>query len=377
MRWHRIVAIARKEIIQIRRDIRSLIIVVLMPLVLMLIFGYAVRIDIKHVPVYVFDREGSQDSQDLLRRFQASEYFQVVQAVDNYSALLQAIDAGRCKLGLVIPHDFSQRLDASGAVAVQALVDATDDNTANLIFGYTEAVVRRYSQEVQLNWLHRRGQARVTVPLTVDTRTWFNEDLESRVFIIPGVLAIVMAVIGAFLTSLTIAREWERGTMEQLISTPVKPLELMLGKVVPYFAIGMLDTAICAAVGIGWFRVPFRGKFSALFAGSALFLVVVLAIGYLISVVAKTQLTASQLSLIATFLPAFLLSGFLFSIEQMPAAIRAITYVFPARYYVTIVKSVFLKGSSLSLLKGDILALSVFALVLVGLATQVLRKRLS
>jgi ABC-2 type transport system permease protein len=377
MRWHRIVAIARKEIIQIRRDIRSLIIVVLMPLVLMLIFGYAVRIDVKHVPVYVFDQEGSQDSQDLLRRFQASEYFQVVHAVDNYSALLQAIDADRCKLGLVIPYDFSQRLDASGAVAVQALVDATDDNTANLIFGYTEAVVRGYSEKVQLNWLHRRGQGRVTVPLTVDTRTWFNEDLESRVFIIPGVLAIVMAVIGAFLTSLTIAREWERGTMEQLISTPVKPLELMLGKVVPYFVIGMLDTAICAAVGIGWFRVPFRGKFSALFAGSALFLVVVLAIGYLISVVAKTQLTASQLSLIATFLPAFLLSGFLFSIEQMPAAIRAITYVVPARYYVSIVKSVFLKGSSLSLLKGDILALSIFALVLVGLATRAFRKRLS
>jgi ABC-2 type transport system permease protein len=348
-----------------------------MPLVLMLIFGYAVRIDVKHVPVYVFDQEGSQDSQDLLRRFQASEYFQVVHAVDNYSALLQAIDADRCKLGLVIPYDFSQRLDASGAVAVQALVDATDDNTANLIFGYTEAVVRGYSEKVQLNWLHRRGQGRVTVPLTVDTRTWFNEDLESRVFIIPGVLAIVMAVIGAFLTSLTIAREWERGTMEQLISTPVKPLELMLGKVVPYFVIGMLDTAICAAVGIGWFRVPFRGKFSALFAGSALFLVVVLAIGYLISVVAKTQLTASQLSLIATFLPAFLLSGFLFSIEQMPAAIRAITYVVPARYYVSIVKSVFLKGSSLSLLKGDILALSIFALVLVGLATRALRKRLS
>lgn len=376
MRWHRLAAMARKEIIQIRRDVRSLIIVVVMPVMLMLLFGYGVSLDVKHIPVYAFDREGSQESQDLLKRFQASEYFEIVQAVDNYAAIVEAIDAGRCQLGLVIPPDFSQRLRGGGPVAVQALVDATDDNTANLIFSYSEAVVRGFAQEVELDWLRRQGQGHFETPLSLDSRVWFNENLESKDFIIPGVVAIVMAVIGTFLTSLTIAREWERGSMEQLISTPVTPLEVMLGKLLPYFAIGLFDTALCTAVAIWWFEVPCRGQASTLFVSSALFLVVVLGMGFLISVVAKTQLAASQMALVATFLPAFLLSGFIFSIEQMPAVIRTITYVVPARYYVTILKSVFLKGTPLAALTRDYLALSVFALIVAGLATRAFQKRL-
>ncbi len=377
MRWHRLAAIARKEIIQILRDSRSLIIVVVMPLVLMLLFGYGVSVDIKHIPVYVFDREGSQQSQDLLKRFEASDYFDIVQSVDNYPTLLEAIDAGRCRLALVIPHDFSRQWNAGGTATVQALVDSTDDNTANLIFSYSEAVVRGFAEEVQLDWLRRQGQTRAQAPLTVDARTWFNEDLESRTFIIPGVVALVMAVIGTFLTSLTVAREWERGTMEQLVATPVTPLEVMLGKLAPYFAIGMFDAALCAAVAIWWFRVPFRGQMSTLFAGSALFLVVVLSLGFFISVVAKSQLAASQASLVATFLPAFLLSGFLFSIEQMPPVIRFLTRVVPARYYVSLLKNVFLKGTPLALLKAELLALAVFAVILGSLATRVFQKRLS
>ncbi|MFB3139718.1 MAG: ABC transporter permease, partial [Candidatus Acidiferrales bacterium] len=253
----------------------------------------------------------------------------------------------------------------------------TDDNTANLIFSYSEAVVRNFSREVQLDWLERLGQSQAPVPLTVDARIWFNENLESKAFIVPSVVAIVMAVIGAFLTALTIAREWERGTMEQLISTPVTPLEVMLGKLVPYFAIGLFDTAVCAAVAIWWFEVPFRGHVSTLFAASVLFLVAVLGLGYFISVVAKTQLAASQAALVATFLPAFLLSGFIFSIEQMPAVIRAITHLVPARYYVAILKAVFLKGAGVAALKWEMLALAVFALLLGGLATRAFQKRLS
>lgn len=378
MRWHRLAAMARKEVIQILRDTRSLIIVVVMPLTMMLLFGYGVTLDLKGVPVYAYDREGSQQSQDLLKRFQASEYFHVVKTVDNYAELVEAIDAGRCLLGLVVPHDFSQQLLAGGPVAVQALVDATDDNTANLIFSYSEAVVRGFSQEVQLDWLRRQGRSQAPFPLSLDSRTWFNENLESKGFIVPGVIAIVMAVIGTFLTSLTIAREWERGTMEQLISTPVKPLEVMLGKLVPYFAIGMFDTALCAALGVWWFGVPFRGRPSTLFASSALFLVVVLGLGYFISVVAKTQLAASQMALVATFLPAFLLSGFLFSIEQMPKAIQLFTYIVPARYYVAVLKSVFLKGTTVlgGPLRADLLALVIFAGIVAALATRAFRKRL-
>jgi len=210
----------------------------------------------------------------------------------------------------------------------------------------------------------------------VDARTWFNEDLESKAFIVPGVLALVMSVIGAFLTSLTIAREWERGSMEQLISTPVTPLEIMLGKLAPYFVIGMLNTAVCAAVAIWWFEVPFRGSLATLFVSSALFMVVVLGLGFFISVIGKSQLAASQMALVATFLPAFLLSGFLFSIEQMPAPIRAVTHLIPARYFVTILKSVFLKGSSLALLEGELAALALFAAALTLLATHSFKKKL-
>jgi ABC-2 type transport system permease protein len=189
-------------------------------------------------------------------------------------------------------------------------------------------------------------------------------------------VAIVMAVIGAFLTSLTIAREWERGTMEQLISTPVTPLEVMLGKLVPYFAIGMLDTALCTALGILIFDVPFRGQLTTLFGSSALFLVVVLGLGYLISVIAKSQLAASQIALIVTFLPAFLLSGFLFAIEQMPVALQWFTRIIPARYYVAILKSVFLKGTTIETLYAEMLALAVFALIVVTLARRAFRKQL-
>ncbi|HVP51574.1 MAG TPA: ABC transporter permease [Terriglobales bacterium] len=376
MSWHRLAAIARKELIQIWRDSRSLGIVLVMPLAMMLLFGYGVNLDMKHIPVCVFDREGSQQSQDLLKRFQSSEYFNVVFVVDSYPALVRAIDSDKARVGLVVPHDFSERLRTGETASVQAIVDATDDNTANLAVGYTQSVVSNFSDQVQVDWLRQQGRPEPKPPISVDARTWFNEDLESRAFIVPGVLALVMSVIGAFLTSLTIAREWERGTMEQLISTPVTPLEIMLGKLAPYFVIGMVNTGICAAVGIWWFQVPFRGSMPALFISSALFMMVVLGLGFFISVIGKSQLAASQMALVATFLPAFLLSGFLFSIEQMPVVIRAITHVVPARYFVTILKSVFLKGSGLALLEGELLALALFAAGLALLATHSFRKRL-
>src|SRR5581483_7273931 len=229
----RFLAIARKEVIQVLRDTRSLIIVVLMPVILVLLFGYGVSLDLKHLPIYVWDREGSQQSQDLLKRFAATEYFDILAVVNDYPTLTRALDDGRIKMALVVPWDFSQRLQDGRPVQLQALVDASDDNTANVATGYAQAIVQGYSSEVQVAWLRHRGQPAQSAPLRLEIRTWYNENLESSAFIIPGVLALVMSVIGAFLTSLTIAREWERGTMEQLISTPVSPLEIMLGKLVP------------------------------------------------------------------------------------------------------------------------------------------------
>ncbi len=376
MSLRRLFAVARKEVIQILRDSRSLMIVVIMPVTLMLLFGYGVNLDLKGLPIYVFDRDGSQQSQDLLKHFQASEYFKVERVVNNYAAITRALDDGHAKMGIVIPWDFSSRISAGGPVPVQALVDGTDDNTANVLIGYVQAVVQGYSAEIQIKWLRQHGQSIQPAPVSVETRTWYNEDLESSAFIVPGVLALVMSVIGAFLTSLTIAREWERGSMEQLISTPVSAMEIMLGKLAPYFVLGMFDVIVCAAIAIYWFHVPFRGSYVTLLVSSALFLVVVLSLGFFISVVAKTQFAASQIALLVTFLPAFLLSGFLFSIDQMPVALQWITRIMPARYYVSLLKQIFLKGTPTSMLYADLIPLAIFALLLALLATRAFHKRL-
>jgi ABC-2 type transport system permease protein len=376
MSFTRFLAVARKEVVQILRDSRSLIIVVIMPVVLVLLFGYGVSLDLKGLPVYVYDREGSQQSQDLLKRFQASAYFDVVRVVNDYPALARSLDDDHAKMGIVIPWDFSQRLRDGRPAQIQALVDGSDDNTANVLIGYAQGVVQGYSSDMQLDWLRNHGQVVQPASVSIQTRTWYNEDLESSAFIVPGVLALVMSVIGAFLTSLTIAREWERGTMEQLISTPVTSAEIMLGKLVPYFVIGMFDVVVCALIAIYWFQVPFRGSVLTLLVSSAMFMVVVLSLGFFISVTAKNQFAASQIALLITFLPAFLLSGFLFSIEQMPDALQWITRILPARYYVSVLKKIFLKGTPTALLYADLVPLAVFALVLAVLATRSFHKRL-
>ena len=379
MNFGRVAAITRKEFLQVRRDPRSLLIALFMPIMLLGLLGYGVRLDAKHVPVYVFDRDGSQDSQALLKRFQASEYFALERVVDNYGEIIAAIDAGRCKLALVVPPDFARRLRDGGGVAVQAIVDATDDNTANLAISYATVVVSGFSQDVQLDWMRRQGlpDRSATPPLSIEFRTWYNEELESRNFIIPGVVALVMTLVGALLSSLTIAREWERGTMEQLVSTPVTAREIMIGKLIPYFVIGLIDATLCVVVGIGWFEVPFRGTLLTLFVATALFLTVVLGIGFMISVAIPNQLGASVIAILVTLLPMNMLSGFAFPIDQMPAPIQAVTYIVWGRYYVTILKAVFLKGSGLRALAGPLLALVIYASVVGTFATRAFRKTLT
>jgi len=376
MNFSRFLAVARKELLHIVRDSRSLIIVVIMPVTLMLLFGYGVNLDLTSLPLYVYDQEGSQQSQALLKHFQASQYFHIVRVVDRYDAVTHALDDGDAKMGLVIPWNFSEQLGSGGPVRVQALVDATDDNSANILIGYTQAVVQQYSSEVQIDWLQRHGQAVESAPIGIQTRTWYNEDLESSAFIIPGVLALVMSVIGAFLTSLTIAREWERGSMEQLVSTPVTAMEIMFGKLAPYFILGMIDVAVCAWLAIAWFHVPFRGTYLTLTISSALFMIVVLSLGFFISVLAKNQFAASQIALLVTFLPAFLLSGFLFAIDQMPVVLQWITRILPARYYVSVLKEIFLKGTSTAMLSADLIPLAIFAVILAFVATRSFHKRL-
>ena len=376
MNLRRILAMTRKEVIQIRRDPLSLLIIIAMPLIQLFIYGYAVNLDIKHIPLCVYDRDGTQDSQDLLKRFQATDYFDIVRVSPNYRDLVHHIDTGACRVAVVIPPQFSETMHSGAKASVQTLLDASDSNTASIGMGYALNIVQTYSQKVQIDWREQQGMAPAAPNVSFEPRTWFNEDLESMANIIPGVVALVMAVVGAFLTSLTIAREWERGTMEQLISTPVGKLEIEIGKLVPYFIIGVFDTALCAGMSVWYFDIPFRGSWVLMFGCSMLFLIVVLALGYLISVVAKSQLAASQLALLTTFLPAFLLSGFVFPIEQMPRVVQWITRILPARYYVSILRNVFLKGTPARLMAGDVTALAIIAAVAITLATRAFEKRL-
>ncbi len=279
-------------------------------------------------------------------------------------------------MAIVVPHDFSENLATANAASVQAILDATDDNTANIALGYAQAVVGAYSGSVQLERTQRMGLPAPVVPAIAQYRVWYNEDLVSRNFIMPGVVALVMALVGAQLTSLTISREWERGTMEVLVSTPVTRMELMVGKILPYFVIGLVDAAFCLLIAVFWFEAPFRGAVTTLFLTTSLFLVVVLGLGYFISASIRSQVGASQIALVATLLPTTLLSGFAFPIEQMPAAIQWLTYLVPARYYFEILKSVFLKGSGLGDLLEPIALLALYAAVIGLLAARAFRRTL-
>lgn len=373
----RLRAIARKEVLQVWRDPRSLMIVLLMPVMQMLLLGYGVNLDLKHIPICTYDREGSQHSEALLKGFAASQYFNVVEVASNYAQVTAAIDDGTCRMAVVVPQDFSERLADTGTSSVQAILDASDDNTATIAEGYAQAVVAQFEQRVQTWFVGNQGQWMPPPPaVSLDSRVWFNEDLESRNFIIPGVVAVVMALVGAQLTSLTISREWERGTMELLVSTPVTPMEVMLGKLAPYFVIGLIDAVLCLVMAVFWFAVPFRGTLLTLFATTSLFLVAVLCIGYLISVAIRSQLGASQIALLVTLLPTALLSGYAFPIDQMPAPIQWVTYLVHARYYVTILKAVFLKGVGITALLEPILALIAYAAVVAFLAARAFHKRL-
>lgn len=377
MKLTRLKAMAVKETLQIWRDPFSLLIALLMPLMQMLLLGYGLSLDIKHLPVCVYDRESSQDSQALLKQFQASVYFDIVQVAGDYRDITTSLDRGKCVLAVVIPPDFTERINDTGVSSVQAIVDATDTNTANIAVGYAQAVVGGFSTAAQISATDAQGRPLQFIqPVDVESRVWFNEALESRNFIIPGVIALIMALVGAQLTSLTISREWERGTMELLVSTPVSPMEVMLGKLAPYFLIGLLDAAFCLVFSVLWFGVPFRGAIVTLFIATSLFLVVVLGIGYLISVKIKSQVGAAQIGLLVTLLPTALLSGYTFPIDQMPQPVQAVTYLVFARYYVTALKALFLKGSGIFDLAPQLLAMVVYAAVIAFLAARAFRKNL-
>ena len=376
MRLSRCWAIARKEFFHIYRDPRSLALVILMPALLMLLFGYAVTLDVKRVTIVVLDRDHTQESLSFIQRFSASPYFNLRFVARDEKEVKQLIDQGDVKMGLIIPWNFSRTVKSGRKAAVQVLLDGSDSNTANIVLSYVQAIGRQYTQEQTFIKVERMGLQKANLPVEGRTRVWFNEELESKNYFIPGLIAVIMSIIGVLLTGQVIVREWERGTMELLISTPVRKGELIIGKLFPYFFLSLLDLTLALLMAKWLFQVPLRGSVMLLFLLSSLYILVALALGMIISAVAKTQLLANQMAMIIGFLPTFLLSGFTFSISNMPDWLQVMTYAIAPRYYVTILKEIFLKGAGFSFLWFETLILIGFMVAGFWVATLSFKKEL-
>jgi ABC-2 type transport system permease protein len=369
-------AISRKELIHIRRDPISLLQIILLPVVLLLLYGYALTFDIKNVKMAIYDQERSQLSEDFVNQFRGSDYFRIVKYTTSYNELTRLILGRQVQVGLMLPYDFSWQYQTGKTARVQGLVDGTDSNTANIVLGYLQGVTAAYNQKLLAQRLMAKGAGRGEVPVDSQTRFWFNEDLESRNFIVPGLIAVIMTMVGALLTALTVVRELERGSMEGLMATPLRRSELLLGKIGPYFLIGMFDMAVVMAMGKFLFQVPLRGSPWLLIGLAAIFLVATLGQGLLISVTSENQLQAFQMAMLTTFLPAFLLSGFVFSIYLMPLPLQIVSYIVPARYLVTISKGIYLKGLGMEYLWPSALMLTAAATFFVVLSIKKFVKKI-
>ena len=377
MKLIRLKAVALKEFIQIARDPRSLALAISIPVLLLLLFGYALTLDVDRIPTVILDLDRTPQSRDLSDHFLSSKYFQLLDSVRSYSHLQQMLDRGQALMGLVIPANFSRNLKSDRETVIQVLMDGTDANTATIALGYASAIVTLYSQELLQQKMNQLGIGKISPPVEPRIRIWFNPDLESKNFIVPGLIAVIMVILAAILTSGTVSREWERGTMEQLISTPIRNAELILGKLIPYFVIGMLDLSLSVAMGRFLFGVPLRGSGLLLFSLAGLFLLGAICQGVVVSIMAKNQLLSSQISIFSSYLPTFILSGFIYPIDNMPKLIQFVTYIFPSRYVVTILKGIFSKGTGLEVLWVEGLLLAVYASVTILWALKRFEKRIA
>ncbi len=368
MKYLRIKAIAKKELIQVRRDPLSLAMAFVLPAMLLFIFGYAITLDVNQLTTIVYDRDRSSISRELVGELTASGYFTVIRYAESGREIDDYLDSGKARVAVSIPENFSRDIRTNRTAPLQVVVDGSDSNTATIVLGYITAFTNLYTE--------RLGGIEIVPLIDPRVRVWYNPELKSQHFIIPGLIAVIMVVIAALLTSLTIAREWERGTMEQLIATPIKPPELILGKLIPYFLIGFIDVAVSVLMATTLFGVPLRGSLFLLALLSGIFLFGGLGLGIVISVVAKSQLVASQISMVATFLPAFLLSGFMFAISNMPGPLQLVTRIIPARYYVTVVKGIFLKGSTIRFLTTEAIFLTAFAAFIFIVANKKFKKKI-
>lgn len=369
-RLRRFSAIARKETLQIFRDPSTLLVAFVLPVVMLFLFAFAVSLDTRNVRLGVVLESDTEAAQSLAAAFAGSRYFSVTPARDRRE-VEPAVIAGRLRGYVLIPQDFTSRLlRGQSDGLVQIITDGTQPNTASFVASYAQGVVS--------NWLASRTPGTATVPpaITLEPRFWFNPEIESQRALVPGAIAVVMTIIGTLLTALVVAREWERGTMEGLFSTPATIAEIILGKLIPYFLLGLAATAISALLAVWAFGVPLRGSAAALMLLAAVFLIPALGLGLLISTIARNQFIAAQLALLAGFLPAYLLSGFLFEISSMPKIIQLITHIVPARYFNTGLQTVFLAGDVWLLLLPSLGAMALLGTLLFAVVVRKTRKSL-
>lgn len=356
-------AILWRELTDIRRDRRSLVLTFLYPITMLVLYGYGIRYDVDNVPLTVLDHSESPESRDLVEQMTRSGYFELVRFVRNEGEVEADLTRDAARVALLIPREFADRLRAGEPTSVQVLIDGTDSNSATIAHGYSLAIVQRYAA-----WRQAGRLAGAAPPIELKTRIWYNPELESVNFIVPGVIAVIMMIVGAMLTALSIVKEKERGTIEQILVSPIRPLEMMIGKIVPYMLIGLLDLAIIVTAGYFVFAVPIKGSLFQLALFSLLYLLSSLGIGVFVSTVANNMQTAMLTAVFLSLLPSILLSGFVFPIENMPIPIQILTYFFPGRYFVTAIRGIYLKGVGIGVLWPEAMLLALFATGIVWLS---------
>jgi ABC-2 type transport system permease protein len=370
----RLKALIRKEIYHLIRDYRSLYLAFAIPLILIILFGYALSLDVDNVETVMVDYDKSELSRDFIRKLGASPYFHIAAQLNQTKDAVYYLDRDTAAVAIIIPPDFMKNIQADREAPLQILIEGSDPNFAGIIRGYLTAFTEQYNQKLLLSFLNRQGMEKIMPPVDARIRIWFNEDLESRNFIIPGIIAIIIMIVGALLTSLIIAREYENGTMETIKSLPVKAGELLLGKAFPYFFIGLTDVLIAMLLGQLLFGVVMKGNFFLMIAATSLYLGVALSLGLLISTATKSQLIANQVAILTTYLPSVLLSNFVFPIINMPKFLQVITYIVPARYYIDILGGIYLRNTGFSYLWPSMAVLLFIFTLLTSLNYLLLKK---
>ena len=367
MSLRRVKAISYKEFIHLFRDIRSLMVIILVPVILLVLFGYALKLDVENVSIGVIDYSNSEKSREYISYFDSTNAFDVNYHLSSYKDAEYLLDTNKIKMILVIKSDFEKALNSKYNTQVQVIIDGSDITTASSIMNYVAGITSKYNQ-VFIEQVLRNNQINVSFGTVIpEIRYWFNEDMRSVNYLFPGLVAIIMSVVAGFLTSLTISREWETGTMEQLIPTPVTEGEVITGKLITYFLIGLIDVIIYILMGEFLFHVPLKGNSLLVFLFATIFLMCMLSFGIFVSIVMKSQLASSQVTTTTTMLPAFLLSGFVFDINNMPVVIQWLTYLFPARYFVDILRGLYLKGVGIEYLYINAGFLIFYSLILLVL----------